>query len=68
METINIPKEKLGMVISDVEKLVTHFEDLIDDNEKIVKTRLNDIKNGKTEGKSEKELDDYLKKRGVKVA
>lgn len=67
METISIPKQKLGIVISDVERLISHFEDLIEDQDKIVKQRLSDIKEGRVEGKSEKELDEYLKKRGVKV-
>ena len=68
METIILPKEKLGIVLSDVERLVSHFEDLVEDQDQIAKNRLSDIKSGKIEGKSEKELDEYLKKRGVKVA
>lgn len=67
METVSIPKQKLGQVISDVERLVTHFEDLVEDQDRIVKSRLSDIQEGRIEGKSEKELDMYLKKRGVKV-
>ena len=67
METISIPKQKLGVVISDVERLISHFEDLVEDQDKIAKQRLKDIKKGRVEGKSEKELDEYLKKRGVKV-
>lgn len=67
MDTICISKEKFGQVISDVERLVSHFEELAEDQENIVKLRLHDIKEGRIEGKSEKELDDYLKKRGVKI-
>lgn len=67
METVTIPKEKLGLVISDVERLVSHFEDLVGDQDQIVKHRLKDIKEGRVKGKSEGELDEYLKKRGVKV-
>jgi len=67
METVSIPKQKLGVVISDVERLVSHFEELVEDQDEIIKQRLSDIKGGSVEGKSEKELDDYLKKRGVKV-
>ena len=62
MENIILPKEKLGVVLSDVERLVSHFEDLVEDQDKIAKNRLNDIKSGKVKGKSEKELDEYLKK------
>jgi len=65
METITISKDKFGVVISDVEKLVSHFEDLVQD--KVVEQRLSDIKEGRVRGKSEKELDNYLRKRGVKV-
>lgn len=67
METMCIPKEKLGEVIIDVEKLISDFEDLIEDQDKVVKQRLSDVKEGKVEGRSEEELDDYLEKRGVKV-
>ena len=68
METITIPKDKLEIVISDVERLISHFEDLAGDENKITKQRWIDVKTGKVEGRSEKELDKYLKKRGVKVA
>tara|TARA_Y100000310_G_C20245895_1_gene606815 strand:+ start:164 stop:370 length:207 start_codon:yes stop_codon:yes gene_type:complete len=68
METVTIPKDKLDKVITDVEKLVSHFEDLVEDQDGIAKERLSEIKAGKVEGKSEKELDEYLRKRGVKVA
>lgn len=67
METINIPKDKLGIVIADVEKLIHDFENLVTGQDQIVKQRLSDIKKGNVEGKTEKELDDYLKKRGVKI-
>ncbi|MAG02467.1 hypothetical protein CMI42_03960 [Candidatus Pacearchaeota archaeon] len=68
METVTVSKDKLGLVISDVEKLVSHFEDLVEDQEQIIKLRLSDIKTGKIKGVSEEELDKYLEKRGVKVA
>lgn len=68
METVTISKEKLGIVLADVERLVSHVEELIEDQDKTAKKRLSEIKSGKVEGKSEKELDEYLKKRGVKVA
>ncbi|MBD3312913.1 hypothetical protein GF345_00565 [Candidatus Woesearchaeota archaeon] len=67
METINIPKYKLGQVIADVEKLVSDVEDLAGNQDDALKHRLSDIKKGEVEGKTEKELDDYLKKRGVKI-
>jgi len=67
METVAISKDKLGLVISDVERLVSHFEDLVKDQDKIARQRLSDIKTGRVKGKSEKELDDYLRKRGVNI-
>ena len=67
MENVTISKQKLGLVIDDVEKLITHVEALVEDQDMIVKQRIADIKTGKVKGKSEEELDDYLRKRGVKV-
>ena len=67
METMAIQKDKLGLVISDVERLVTHFEELVEEQDEIARQRVSDIKKRYVTGKSEKELDEYLKKRGVKV-
>ena len=67
METVTIPKEKLGQVIADVEKLVTDFEGLVEDQDQIARQRVTDVQAGIVEGKTEKELDNYLKKRGVKI-
>ena len=67
MENVTVSKQKLGLVIDDVEKLITHVEALVEDQDTIAKQRLADLKSGKVKGKSEVELDDYLRKRGVKV-
>jgi len=67
METINVYKDKLGHVFEDVEKLISDFEELVPDQDKVVKERLKNIKEREVEGKTEKELDDYLKKGGVKI-
>ena len=67
METVTIPKEKLDLVIADVKKLVSHFEDIVGNQDLVVRERLKDIKTGKVEGKSEQELDEYLKKRGIDI-
>ena len=67
MDTIFVPKDKFGQVISDMERMITHFEELAEDQDKIVKMRLSDIKEHRVQGKSETELDNYLKKRGVKI-
>ncbi len=67
MTNVTISKEKLGAVLADVEQLVTDVEDLVEDADITAATRLQDVQEGKVEGKTEQELDEYLKKRGVKV-
>ena len=57
MKTVNISKDKLGQVISDVEKLVSDVESLMEDQDQIAKQRMNDIQEEKVEAKSEEELD-----------
>ena len=66
MATVTISEEKFNKVIADVENLIEDVADLFDQDE-IAKRRLTEIKANPSIGKSEKELDDYLKKRGVKV-
>lgn len=66
MTTITISEEKFNKVISDVEILIEDVASLFGQDD-IAKQRINDIKKNPSIGKSEKELDEYLKKRGVKV-
>ena len=66
MATITVSEEKFDKVIADVENLIEDVAELFDQDE-IIKKRIADIKANPPIGKSEKELDDYLKKRGVKV-
>ena len=66
MTTITIPKEKLDKVLTDVEILIEDVSSLLN-QDKIVKQRLAEIKSNPSIGKSEAELDLYLKKRGVKI-
>ena len=66
MAIMTISEEKFNKVIADVENLIEDVADLFDQDE-IAKRRLTEIKTNPSIGKSEKELDDYLKKRGVKV-
>ena len=66
MAIMTISEEKFNKVIADVENLIEDVADLFDQDE-IAKRRLTEIKANPSIGKSEKELDDYLKKRGVKV-
>ena len=66
MTTIAVSEEKLHKVLVDVETLISDVTSLLDENS-IVKKRVSDIKTTPSMGKSESELDDYLKKRGVQV-
>ncbi len=68
METVLVPKAKLKIVLSDVERLVSHFEDLVETQDMIAEQRLEEIRSGKVKGKSEEELNTYLKARGVNIA
>ena len=66
MTNINVSEEKFNKVLADVETLIEDVSDLFDQDE-ITKKRISDIEEDPSIGKSEKELDDYLKQRGVKV-
>ena len=66
MATITISEEKLNKVLADVETLIEDVSSLLD-QDAIAKKRMAEIKANPSIGKSEKDLDDYLKKRGVKV-
>ncbi len=66
MAKITLPQEAFNKVIHDVEVLIEDVSELID-QDKIVEKRLEDIRQNPSIGKSEQELDTYLKKRGVKV-
>ena len=65
MGKITISEEKFDKVMNDVELLIEDVTSLFD-QDKIVQQRLADIKNNPSIGKSEQELDAYLKKRGIK--
>ena len=66
MGNITVSEEKFNKVLSDVEALIEDVSSLFDQDE-IAKKRIAEIKANPSIGKSEKELDAYLKKRGVKV-
>ena len=66
MTTITISEEKFNRVIADVENLVEDVAELFNQDE-IAKKRIVEIKANPSIGRSEKELDNYLEKRGVKV-
>lgn len=66
MTNISISEEKFNKVLADVEALIEDVSDLFDQDE-IAKKRIMDIEENPSIGKSEQELDDYLKQRGVKI-
>ena len=66
MDTINISEDRFKKVLADVEVLVEDVTALINQDD-IVRQRIADIKANPSIGKTEKELDGYLKNRGVKI-
>lgn len=64
METVTLSKEAFTKILADVETLIDDVELALDTK---VKNRLQDVKSGKIKGKTEDDLDNYLKNRGVKI-
>jgi len=66
MATMTISEEKFNKVLADVENLIEDVTDLLG-QDKIAKERIADIEADPPIGKTEKELDSYLQKRGVRI-
>jgi hypothetical protein len=66
MANINVSEEKFKKVLADVETLIEDVSNLLDQDQ-IAKERIADIEQNPSIGKSEEELDEYLKARGVKL-
>ncbi len=66
METVQVNKSDLGKILSTVEILIDEVENALSQDE-LAKKRFEEITSGKIKGKSEKDLDEYLKRRGVKL-
>ena len=66
MAEITISEEKFNKVMADVENLIEDVADLFSQDE-IAKKRIADIEANPSIGKSEEELDEYLRKRGIKI-
>ena len=66
METLQVKKTDFNKILETAEVLIDEVEQALSQDE-IVKTRIEDIKTARVQGKSEQELDEYLKKRGVKI-
>ena len=61
MGNIIVSEEKFNKVLSDVEALIEDISSLFDQDE-IARKRIAEIKTNPSIGKSEKELDAYIKK------
>lgn len=66
MGTISISEDRFKKVLADVEALVEDVTALIDRDD-VVKQRIAGIKADPSIGKTEKELDDYLRRRGIEI-
>ena len=66
MATITISEEKFDKILADVELLIEDVSSLLNQDE-IAKKRMQEIKTNPSIAKSEKELNTYLKKRGIKI-
>lgn len=67
METLSISKEKFSKILEDFEVLINDVESALSEENLTVRKRMNDINMNPSIGKTEQELDTYLKKRGVKI-
>ena len=66
MERVQVQKEDFSDILRTIERLIDKVENILSRDE-IAKSRIMDIKEGKIQGRTETELDSYLKKRGVKL-
>lgn len=66
MKTITIPAIQFKKILFDVETLIEDIATILDQDE-ITKKRMEEIESKPSIGKSEKDLDIYLKKKGIKI-
>lgn len=66
MQTLKVKKSDFKKILTTAETLLEEVEQALSVDE-VVKKRINDIESEKVEGKTEQELDEYLKKRGVQI-
>ena len=66
METIQVKKSDFGKILETAEVLIDEVENALS-QEEIVKRRIDDVRHGRVRGRTESELDEYLKKRGIKI-
>ena len=66
METLKVEKSDFNKILNTAEILISEVEQVLFQDE-IVKKRIEDIKKGNIKGRTETDLKQYLKKRGVKI-
>ena len=66
MDTITLSEDRFRKVLADVEVLVEDVTSLVNQDD-VVKKRIAEIKANPSIGRSEEELDEYLKRRGIKI-
>ena len=66
MTPVTVYRTKLNKVLTDIEVLTRDVTSLFD-QDILAQQRLHELKSNPSLGKSEKELDAYLKKRGVQI-
>lgn len=66
MEVLQVKKSDFGKILSAAELLVDEVEQAFSQDD-IVKKRIEDIKLDRVKGRTEQELNEYLKKRGRKI-
>ncbi|MBU4070187.1 MAG: hypothetical protein KJ646_04355 [Nanoarchaeota archaeon] len=64
MESIKVERMDFHKILNTAEILIDKVEQIFQDE--IVRNRVNDIKTSKIKGKTEKDYNEYLKKRGIK--
>jgi len=64
MGNINVEKSDFSKILNTAEILINDIEQMFSQDEIITK-RINDIKNRRIKGKTEKDYNEYLKKRGI---
>ena len=66
MATVNVPREQLTKILTDVEVLIADVEALVD-QDSIARQRLEAMREDPSTRRSEEELDAYLAQRGVQL-
>ena len=67
METVTLSKESFGKILVDIDVLLKDLQELEIQEDALIRKRKVEIATSPSRGKTEEELHDYLKKRGVRV-